>query len=303
MSPRGRLLLALILVACVAAIEFWGGLRANSLALITDAVHVCMDVFALGVAFFALLGAQRPANLRKTYGYGRLEVLGALLNGSVLLAVTAFIAYEAVHRFFAPERPQAELMSGIAGIGLIVNAGIGLMLMRQRKDNLNLQAALFHVAGDALGALAVIIGGAIIALTGAAWIDPALSLFVSAIIVVGVLRILRDATNVLLEGVPRGLHVGEVYDAMSTVPGISAVHDLHVWMIGSGALALSAHILVADTRVSEASAIMRQLDALVRERFGIGHVTLQFECENCGQDERIVCTQAISVEEASAHRH
>lgn len=302
MAPRRRLVLALVLIACVAAIEFWGGLRANSLALLTDAVHVCMDVFALALALFALIGSQRPATLRKTFGYGRLEILGALINGSVLLAATAFIAYEAVQRFFVAEHPQGAIMSAIAGIGLVTNVGVGLMLMRHGKENLNLQAALFHVAGDALGAFAVIVGGAIIIATGATWIDPALSLFVAAIIIVGVFRVLRDAADVLLEGVPRGLHVSDVRDVMAAVPGIAAVHDLHVWTIGSGALALSAHILVPDKRVSEASAIMRSLDAAVRERFGITHVTLQFECENCGQDERVVCTQPMT-QQASGHHH
>jgi cobalt-zinc-cadmium efflux system protein len=270
--------------------------------LLTDALHVCMDVFALALALVALIGAQRPATLRKTYGYGRLEILGALLNGSVLLAATAFIAYEAVHRFFFPEHPQGTMMSVIAAIGLVVNVGVGSMLMRHGKENLNLQAVLFHVAGDALGALAVIVGGGIIALTGAVWIDPALSLFVAAIIIVGVYRVLRDAADVLLEGVPRGLHVNDIRDAMAALPGISAVHDLHVWTIGSGALALSAHILVPDTRVSEATAIMREIDGVVRERFGVTHVTLQFECENCGQDERVVCTQPV-VSQATEHRH
>jgi cobalt-zinc-cadmium efflux system protein len=301
MSPRARLVTALILVACVAGLEFWGGARANSLALLTDAVHVCMDVFALAIALFALLGAQRPATVRKTFGYGRLEILGAVLNGSILLAATAFIAYEAVHRFFVPHHPAGVLMSVVAGIGLAVNGTVGFMLMGHGKENLNMRAALFHVAGDALGALAVIVGGAVIAVTHAVWIDPALSLFVAAIIIVGVARVLRDATDVLLEGVPTGLQVSEVRDAMSSVTGIQAVHDLHVWTIGSGAIALSAHILVDDRRVSEASLILQQLDALLRERFGISHVTLQFECENCHPDDRIVCTQPLP--SVDTHRH
>jgi cobalt-zinc-cadmium efflux system protein len=293
MSQRARLRIALLLIACVAGVEFWGGVRAGSLALLTDAVHVCMDVFALGVALFALIGAQRPATSRKTFGYGRLEILGALVNGSVLLAATAFIVYEAVHRFFIPHHPQGALMSGIAGIGLVVNGGVGFMLMHGSHRNLNVQAALFHVAGDALGALAVIVGGAVIAVTGAAWIDPALSIFVAAIIITGVFRVLRDAADVLLEGVPRDLSVNDVRDAMSEIEGITAVHDLHVWTIGTGTPALSAHVLVDDRRVSEATAVMRTIDTMVRERFGITHVTLQFECENCAADDRIVCTQSL----------
>jgi cobalt-zinc-cadmium efflux system protein len=291
MSARSRLQISLLLVTGVAALEFWGGIRANSLALLTDAVHVCMDVFALGVALFALLGAERPATLRKTFGYGRLEILGALVNGSVLLAATGAIVFEAARRFAAPQLPHGALMSGIAAVGLIVNGGVGVLLMGHGKHSLNVQAALFHVVGDALGALAVIAGGIVIAVTGQGWVDPALSLFVAVIIVTGVGRVLRDAANVLLEGVPRGLDVDDVRVVMSGVSGIDAVHDLHVWTIGSGALALSAHVLVSDRRVSEATAILRQLDGLVRERFGITHVTLQFECENCDPDDRVICTQ------------
>jgi cobalt-zinc-cadmium efflux system protein len=301
MSRRARLVTALVIVAVVAALEFWGGLRSNSLALLTDAVHVCMDVFALGVALFAVIGAQRPATLRKTFGYGRLEILAATINGSVLLAATAFIAYEAVHRFFVPHLPQGQIMSVIAGIGLLANGTVGILLVPHGKHDLNMRAALFHVAGDALGAFAVIVGGVVIALTGIAWIDPLLSLFVSAIIIVGIVRVLRDAADVLLEAVPRGMDVADVRDAMADVSGIQAVHDLHVWTIGSGTLALSAHVLVHDRRVSEASIIMQQLDMLLRERFGITHVTLQFECENCQPDERIVCTQPLARSEGHLH--
>ena len=178
-----------------------------------------------------------------------------------------------------------------AGIGLAVNATVGVMLSRHSHGNLNVQAALFHVAGDALGALAVVAGGAIIALTGAAWVDPALSLFVAAIIVVGVFRVMRDATDVLLEGVPRGMQVEEIRTAIGGIAGVVAVHDLHVWTLGSDAPAMSAHVLIDDRRVSEATAILTRADALLRERFGIAHVTLQFECENCATDDRVVCTQ------------
>lgn len=286
-----RLTFALILVAIVAAVEFYGGLRAGSLALIADGVHVCMDVFALSIALAVFAGAQRPANFNKTFGYGRLEILGALFNGTILLAATIFIIYEAIHRFFVPYHPQGALMSAVAGFGLIVNGFVGVLLRRDRKTNLNVQAAVFHVAGDALGALAVIIGGALIVATGAAWIDPALSLLVAAIIIAGVARVVRDATDVLLEATPRDLQIGEVRDAVSKLPGIVAIHDLHVWTIGTGDRALSAHVLVEDRQVSEATAIAREIDTLVRQRFGITHATLQFECENCGPNERMVCTQ------------
>lgn len=291
MSPRARLVVSLVLVACVAAFEVWGGLRAGSLALLTDAAHVCMDAFALGVALFAMNVAQRPPNARKTFGYARIEVLAALFNGSVLLAVTGFLVFEAARRFFTPEHTQGALMSEVAAAGLCVNVAITFMLRESGKHNLNMQAALFHVAGDALGAFAVIVGGVAIALTRATWIDPALSMFVAGIIVIGVLRVVRDAADVLLEAVPPGMRVRDVSDAIVGLGGAVALHDLHVWTIGTGELALSAHVQVEDRRVSEATAIARSIEELVRERFGITHVTLQFECERCSEDERVVCTQ------------
>jgi cobalt-zinc-cadmium efflux system protein len=291
MLPRTRLLISLVLVGGVAVLEIWGGLRAGSLALLTDAVHVCMDVFALGVALFALAGAQRPPNLRKTFGYGRLEILGALFNGSVLLAITAFIVYEAVQRFLVPHHPVGVLMSAVAGVGLFVNVLVALLLRAHGKQNLNFQAALFHVAGDALGAFAVIVGGIAVTFTGAGWVDPALSIFVACIIIVGVLRVLRDAADVLLEGVPAGMNVDDIRTSIAALEGAKGAHDLHVWTIGSGALALSAHVLVDDRSVREATAIARNVDEMVRARYGITHVTLQFECDTCSEDERVVCTQ------------
>ena len=292
MNIRGRLLLALVLAAFVAALEFWGGARSGSLALVTDAVHVCMDLFALGIALAAIVGAARPANQRRTFGYGRIEMLGALANGALLIGAVIFIVYEAIGRFAHPSLPQGGLMSGVALVGLVVNAGVGLMLMRDGHHDLNVRAALFHIAGDAAGALAVIVGGATILATGAAWIDPFLSLFVAAVIVIGVVRILRDATDVLLESVPRGLDTLDLTRAVCGIDGVVAVHDLHVWTIGSGANALSAHVQIADRRVSEADALLREIDARLRADYAITHATLQLECANCGPDSTAICTQA-----------
>ena len=278
---RARLLFALAATAAVALLEFWGGVASHSLALTSDAAHVCMDVFALALALIAAIGAQRPADPRRTFGYGRIEVLGALANGTLLLVATVIIVYAAVRRFSAPVEPNAGLMTGIALAGLAVNAGVGLLLSRDGGHDLNVRAALFHVLGDALGAVAVVIGGIAIALTHRAWIDPALSLFVAAIIVVGVGRVMRDATSVLLESVPAGLDCADVARRLEGIAGVTGVHDLHVWSIASGSHALSAHVLLDDRRLSEAAEVMRAIDACLQARFGISHSTIQFECESC----------------------
>ncbi len=278
---RRRLVLALTATAAVALLEFWGGAVSRSLALTSDATHVCMDVFALGLALVASIGAQRPADPRRTFGYGRIEVLGALLNGTLLLVATVVIVYAAVRRFAAPVEPHAAIMTVVACVGLAVNGGVGLLLHRDGGSDLNVRAALFHVLGDALGAVAVVLGGIAIAVTHAAWIDPALSLFVAAIIVVGVGRVLRDATHVLLESVPADVDAVDLTRHLERIGGVAGVHDLHVWSIGSGSHALSAHVLLDDRRLSEAAQVLREIDACLQEHFGIAHSTIQFECDSC----------------------
>ena len=283
---------ALALTVGVALVELAGGFVSGSLALLSDAAHVFMDAFALGIALAASIQATKPATQRHTFGYARVEVLAALANGGLLFAVTALIVFEAVHRFATPELPQGGLMAAIAAVGLCANVAIGLMLMGGARDNINVKAALFHVGSDAIGAAAVVIGGLVVLATRAAWIDPALSLLVSAIIVVGVVRIVREACDVLLESAPDHAQVPLVRRSIRALPAVVDVHDLHVWTIGPGSHALSAHVLLQDARISEASAVLRSIEGCLREEFAITHVTIQFECENCSQDERIICTQA-----------
>lgn len=281
MPVRRRLTIALIAAALVALFEFWGGAVSHSLALTSDAVHVCTDVLALVLALIAAIGAARPADPRRTFGYGRIEVLGALFNGTLLLVATVVIVYEAARRFSAPVEPHAFIMSVVAAIGLTVNGSVALLLRPSSKADLNVRAVLFHVFGDALGGAAVILGGIAIALTHRVWIDPLLSLFVAAIIVVGVIRVLRDASNVLLESVPGDVDAADLSKHIGRIPGVVDVHDLHVWSIASGSHALSAHVLLDDRRLSEAAEVLRDIDECVKTHFGISHVTIQFECENC----------------------
>ncbi|HZO93376.1 MAG TPA: cation diffusion facilitator family transporter [Candidatus Baltobacteraceae bacterium] len=291
-ATTGRLKIALAATCAVALLEIAGGVRAGSLALLSDAVHVAMDVVALAIALAAAVQAKRPADSRRTYGFARYEILAALANGALLTAVSVLIAIEAVHRFVHPVRPEGVLMAAIAAVGLTVNVTVGLVLLGDRQGGLNVRAALLHVAGDALGALAVIAGGAAIALTGAAWIDPALSLFVAAIVVAGVVGIVREASDVLLESAPVHAAVPNVRARIRSIGGVVSVHDLHVWTIGTGTHALSAHVVLDDRMLSDAGAILRAIEAALRDDFGIGHTTVQFECESCAGDVTIVCTQA-----------
>lgn len=299
-NGSGRLWIALIATALVAVVELAGGIVAHSLALLSDAAHVTMDVVALAIALTAAIQSTRPANERQTFGFARLEILAGLGNSALLLAVTAWIVGEAIARFMHPETPAGSLMVVIAAIGLAVNVGVGLLLLRGAVHTLNMRAALMHIGGDALGGIAVVIGGAVIAATGANWIDPALSLFVSAIIAAGIVAVVRDATAILLESTPAHARLGDVRSSICNCEGVVAVHDLHVWTIGSGSHALSAHVVLDDRRISEATAVLRRINAAMRDQFDIAHVTVQFECESCADDEKIVCTQVPPREPVSA---
>jgi cobalt-zinc-cadmium efflux system protein len=294
-APAPALGIALGLTLCVALLELGGGLVSHSLALLADSAHVFMDVVALGISVAAAWQMRRPANDRHTYGFARFETLAALVNGILLFGITAMIAVEAVHRFANPELPRGGTMALVAGIGLVINLAIGLLLVRGAHDDLNVKAALFHVGGDALGAFAVAAGGLIVLATHAAWIDPALSLFVAIIILIGVFGIVREAAAVLLESAPAHAAVPLVRERLLALPGVVDVHDLHVWTIGRGAHVLSTHVLLADKRISEASAILRAIEARASDEFGIDHVTVQFECQRCEPSDRIVCAQSEPV--------
>jgi cobalt-zinc-cadmium efflux system protein len=287
----GHLRLALTLTVGVAVIELAGGMLAHSLALLSDAAHVSMDVVALAIALAADIQAARPATSRQTFGFARVEALAALANGGLLFGITVLIAVEAVRRFAHPELPSGTLMFAVAATGMAVNVFVGVMISSRAGEDLNVKAALYHVSGDAIGAFAVMVGGVVILLTRQAWIDPALSLLVAAIIVAGVVRVVREAADILLESAPAHAATEDVAASIRSCRGVVGVHDLHVWTIGGGMHVLSAHVHLADARISEASAILRRIEENVRSGFGISHVTIQFECESCADDERIVCTQ------------
>jgi cobalt-zinc-cadmium efflux system protein len=288
---RAPLRTALVLTVGVAILECAGGLAAHSLALVADSAHVLMDAIALGIAVVASIGAQRPPTDRQSYGFARFEILAALANGFLLFAIAVLIAVAAISRLTTPSLPEGGLMAIVAAVGFVVNVGIGLSLMRGSRGDLNVRAAFLHVATDAAGAIAVVIGGLAIAATGLTWIDPALSLAVAAIIVFGVFGIVREASDVLLQSTPAHAQIATVRQCMRGVAGVVDVHDLHVWTMGSGSHVLSAHVLLADARISEASAILRVLEERLSHDFEIDHVTIQFECESCDASDRIICTQ------------
>ena len=280
---EGRFLLALALTGLILIAEVLGGLLTNSLALLSDAAHVLLDMLALGMSYVALRLASRPADDRHTYGYHRFEVLAALANGSLLFLMAVGIFREAWRRFQAPEAVLAAPMLAVAVIGLGVNLVVMRVLGDHDHSDLNVRSAWLHVLGDMLSSVGVIAAGIIILLTGWMLADPLVSVLIGCVILVGAGRVLRQAMHILLEGTPEGLSAGQIAGIMREAPGVSEVHDLHIWTVSPGYVALSAHVVVDDLSVSEAQRVQDGLRQILSGRFSIHHTTIQMESANCGQ--------------------
>ncbi len=278
-----RLRLGLALTLAVLLIEFAGGLFSHSLALLSDAGHVLTDVFALGLAWFAVEQSKRPADQRRTYGYQRVSILAALLNAITLIVIVLAIAIEAVRRLMDPAPVQGGLVIATALVAIAINAFV-ILTLRGDGDNLNLRAAMLHVTGDVAASVGVVIAGALILLTGWLPIDPLLSLAIAALIAYGAWGIVRETVNLLLEGTPREVDLAAVRTEITGTKLVTGVHDLHVWALSSDELALSCHIVIDDTSLGDAEHVVRDLESKLCDRFAIGHTTIQVEsCHPCGE--------------------
>jgi cobalt-zinc-cadmium efflux system protein len=272
------------------------GFRANSLALLSEAGHNASDFVALLLSWVAVYFETRPPSATKTYGYHRAGVLAAFLNALSLLAISAFLFYEAYERLITPHTVEPRTMILVAAIGVVVNGGLAILLWRTGRD-VNIRTAVWHQIGDTLSTAAIIVGGAIIAVTGYSWVDPALSIAIGVLIVWSSVGILRETLNILLEGTPRGLNVKEIQSEIASREGVLDVHDLHVWSIGSEIHALSCHISIADIPPSVSEGILRDVNKCLLERFQIHHTTIQFEHVQCDIAHGCV----MPVQEQSAH--
>ncbi len=256
------------------------GIRAHSLALLSEAGHNLSDFLALLLSLFAVFMQSRPPNATKTYGYQRAGVLVALLNAVSLVVVSLGIFYEAFRRLQQPEAVHAGTMMSVAAAGVVMNGVIALLLYRSGGD-VNIRSALLHEVGDTLSTGAVILGGWAILATGKLWIDPALSIGIGALILWSGYSIVRETLNILLEGTPQGIKLERVTAAICSVEGVNDVHDLHIWNLGSETRALSCHISIADIPPSASERILRDVKARLHEEFHINHTTIQFEHAVC----------------------
>jgi cobalt-zinc-cadmium efflux system protein len=274
---------ALGLTCVVLVVELAGGLAAHSLALLSDAGHVLTDVFALGLAWFAVAQAKRPADQRRSYGYHRVSILAALVNAVTLIVIVIVIAVEAMRRLANPEPVQGGIVIVAALVGIAINAFV-VFGLRGEVHNLNMRAALIHVTGDIGASIGVVVAGAIILLTGWLAIDPLLSIAIAVLIAFGAWRIVRETVNLLMEGTPRDINLAAVTSEINGTPLISSMHDLHVWALSSDEMALSVHVVVDDCPLGEAEHVVRDLERRLCDRFAIGHTTIQVEsCHPCGE--------------------
>jgi len=279
-NPAGVLRFALLLTVGYIVLTVVAGIRAHSLALLSEAGHNVSDFLALALSLGAVYLQARPPNPHKTFGYQRAGVLAAFVNAAALVVIAGLIFYEAWQRLISPAPVHAPLMIAVAAVGVAMNGAIAFFLHRSGSD-VNMRSALLHMVGDTFSTAAVIAGGWAILATGQSWIDPALSFGIGALILWSSFGIIRETLNILLEGTPRGMKVERVAEEVLKVEGVREVHDLHIWSLGSDSHALSCHIRIEDIPPSVSERILREVQQRLRQQFRIQHTTIQFEHVVC----------------------
>ena len=303
-TPNGKmqrvLQVSMVLTLAYVVATFYFGLRAHSLALISEAGHNVSDLLAIALSFVAVYFQARPATDQKTFGYQRAGVLAAFVNAVTLVVLSAWIAIEAIHRFTAPVAVQPKVMMYVAAAGVLMNGTVAMLLWRFSGD-VNIRSVFLHMLGDTLSTAAVIAGGAAILFSGMSWIDPLLSILIAGMILWSSVGIVRETLNILLEGTPRNLQLGKIREAMASVDGVLDVHDLHVWSLGSQSHALASHVTIAEMPMSECSSILTGINCALRDRFHITHTTIQFETTGCETTHG--CSAPPELEAVGAHGH
>jgi len=293
---------SLALTALYIAATLYFGLRAHSLALISEAGHNVSDFAALALSFVAVWLQTRPATDERTFGYQRAGVLAGFVNALSLMVLAVWIAVTAIHRFMAPVAVEPHLMMSVAAAGVVMNGVIAALLWKFSGD-VNIRSVFLHMLGDTVSTAAVIIGGLLIAITHQQWIDPLLSVIIALLILVSSWSIVRETLHILLEGTPRSLNLSEVRGAMEKVDGVINVHDLHVWSLGSQSHALSCHVQVVDMDLLSSDALLERVNHQLRDHFGIQHTTIQVEVTDCVTVGDCCSPPAPEVIDGHSHHH
>ena len=286
MDAEKRLTLSLGVTIIVFLVEVIGGIVSNSLALLSDAGHMFTDAFALTLSIIAARIGRKPSDYRATYGYQRVGLLAAVINGLSLLAIAGFIFFESYKRFFTHPGIDTPLMLLVAGFGLFGNLLIAFIIGREHED-LNIRSAWLHILGDTLSSIGVVISGFIILLTGWVRVDPIASFLIGIIILLGGVRVVKEALTIFLEMVPQGFNVEWIVKELCEIPEVLGVHDIHIWSVAHKRIAFTAHVWVHDQKLSDAEGIRKKIEEVLR-MMGISHIILQFECAECTMS-RLYC--------------
>lgn len=281
-SASGRALVwSLAATSAFVVIELASGFRAHSLALISDAGHNATDALALLLAWFAVYLQGKPADESRTFGYHRAGVLAAFVNAATLIILSGWIIFESWRRLLNPVAVNETVMLTVAAGGMLLNGGIMVGLRRSGANDINIRGAFIHMLGDLVGAAAIVVGALIIRVSGWMQIDPALSVLISVLIIWTAWDITRESLNILLEGLPRGIELKNVTEAVRRIDGVLDIHDLHIWSIGSNSHAMSCHVLIADMPPSQSEHILHRLNHMLGDKFHVHHTTVQFEHASC----------------------
>ena len=283
-----RLLITVTLNVFITVAEIIGGIISGSLALISDALHNLSDAVSVIISYIAIKLKGRDNSPKHTFGFKRAEILAAVINSSVLVAISVYLIYEAVLRFQHPEPIKGILMTVVASIGLAANIVGTLLLKRDAKTSINIRSSYFHLLSDAVSSVAVILGGLAIIIWNIYWIDPVLTILISIYITRESYKILFEAIHVLMEGAPPDISISEIQSAVENMDEVVNIHHVHIWMVGENDVHLEAHIDVPDMLISKSNKLGDKIENLLRDKFGINHITLQFECDQCKDAELVV---------------
>ena len=279
----------ILLSSFVLLLEVAGGVFTNSLALLSDAGHVLIDLLALLLAYFALQLSKRASTGKFTFGYYRAEILSAIINGLVLIFITIFIFYQAYLRFLTPEPVRGPEMLVISIAGLMANLYVVIKMQDYERGNLNIRGAYLHVLTDTLSSVGVVVAGVLIFLTGNYVFDPLISVIIGIFILFSSLRLIRESANILMEAVPAGVDLNKLTKDMSKIKGVKEVHDLHVWCISSDVYALNSHVLIDAKDVKSLNKIVSKINEMLKKKYKITHTTIQSECDRCVEGKNKHC--------------
>ena len=289
---QGKFRFAILLTTFVFGVELVGGILSNSLALLSDAAHVFSDSLSLIMSWLAIYLSTRPATSSRTYGYHRTEVFAAFINGVSLIAISGWIFYEAVQRFMEPEPVKSKEMLVVAIFGFVANMAIVWLFHGEGHKNLNVRSAVLHVIGDALASVGVIVGGVVIYYTSWFIVDPILSCAIGLVVLVGAVRVTKEAVHILLEGSPKHADAQKVAACISTIDAVKDVHDMHIWSLCSNYLALSTHVSIAEDASKSSHDLRQEINDKLQTQFGIFHTTIQIEQPGCPHEGHLLCNAA-----------